>query len=432
MEEINTTTSPTEQGQQAPAADTKKAPLFTPYQAFVVAILALMQFTIILDFMILSPLGDILMKTLKITDAQFGTVVSAYALSAGASGLLAAGFADKFDRKKLLLFFYTGFILGTIFCGMANSYATLLIARIVTGIFGGVVGSIGMAIITDVFSINQRGRVMGFVQMGFAASQVLGIPIGLKIASAMGWHWTFFMVVIFGALIGIVTVIKLKPVNEHLKLQSDKNAFMHLWHTIQKRDYRIGFLATAFLSLGGFMIMPFTTAFLVNNVNIAQDDLSTIFFCTGIGSVIIMPLIGKISDSIDKFKLFTIGTILAGVMVIIYTNLTPVPLWIVIMINVVMFMGIMGRMVPSVALNSAVPGMADRGAYMSINSSLQQAAGGIGAIVAGLIVMRPDQSSPLQNFNILGYIMVAVFLLCMYFVYRVSKIVEKKAVKAAN
>jgi len=404
-----------------------KADKFTSYQVFVVAILALMQFTIILDFMILSPLGDILMKTLSITDAQFGSVVSAYALSAGVSGLLAAGFADKFDRKKLLLFFYVGFIVGTVFCGLAYSYETLLLARIVTGVFGGVVGSIGMAIITDVFAINQRGRVVGLVQMGFAGSQVLGVPIGLKLANLWGWHSTFFMVVALAIIIGAGIILKLRPINEHLKLQQDKNAFQHLWHTVRKRDYRIGFLATALLSMGGFMIMPFSTAFLVNNIHISQADLPTIFFITGIASIVIMPLIGKLSDSIDKFKLFAMGTFVASIMVLIYTNLPVVPLWGVILVNVIMFMGIMGRMVPSVALNSAIPAMYDRGAYMSINSSLQQMAGGVGAIVAGFVVVRPDQTSPLQNFNLLGYMMVGIFLLCMFFVYRVSEMIKNRA-----
>jgi predicted MFS family arabinose efflux permease len=151
---------------------------FTSYQVFIIAILALLQFTIILDFMIISPLGDLLMKKLDLVPSQFGSIVSVYAISAGVSGILAAGFADKFDRKKLLLFFYTGFLLGTVFCGLAWSYHTLLIARLVTGVFGGVVGSISMAIITDVFSLQQRGRVMGFVQMAFAGSQILGVPIG--------------------------------------------------------------------------------------------------------------------------------------------------------------------------------------------------------------------------------------------------------------
>src|SRR5688500_14987221 len=156
--------------------------------------MALLQFTLVLDFMILSPLGDILMKSLDMTTGQFGSVVSAYAISAGISGFLTAGFADKFDRKKLLLFFYIGFIAGTILCGIANSYPLLVGARIITGLFGGVIGSISMAIIADLFTMQQRGRVMGFVQMGFGASQVLGIPIGLYLANAWGWHAPFLWV----------------------------------------------------------------------------------------------------------------------------------------------------------------------------------------------------------------------------------------------
>ncbi|MGZ3863829.1 MAG: MFS transporter [Bacteroidia bacterium] len=399
---------------------------FSPYQKFIIVLIALLQFTIVLDFMILSPLGDILMKSLLMSTQQFGSVVSAYAISAGISGLLAAGFADKFDRKKLLLFFYMGFIVGTLFCGLANSYETLFVARIVTGVFGGVIGSISMAIITDLFHLNQRGRVMGFVQMAFAGSQILGIPIGLVIANKWGWNATFFMVVGLAFVIGIAVLLKLKPITEHLKLQSDKNALQHLWHTIRKRNYRTGFLATAMLSMGGFMLMPFTSAFIVNNVHIPQADLPIIFFCTGISSIIIMPIIGRVSDRIDKFKLFAIGSFIAMIMVVIYTNLTPVPIWQVIVINMILFMGIMSRMVPATALNSAVPDMADRGAYMSINSSLQQMAGGLAAIFAGFVVVQPTKTSPIENFNILGYVMVGFILLCLYFVSRVSKLVKSK------
>jgi len=161
-----------------------KKPVFTAYEKFVIAILSLLQFTVILDFMVLSPLGAILMPEMGISTSQFGLVVSVYAFSAGTSGLLAAGFADSFDRKKMLLFFYLGFVLGTLFCGVAHTYPLLLCARIITGIFGGVIGSISMAIITDAFKMEVRGRVMGFVQMSFAASQVLGIPIGLYLATS--------------------------------------------------------------------------------------------------------------------------------------------------------------------------------------------------------------------------------------------------------
>jgi predicted MFS family arabinose efflux permease len=410
-----------------------KQPLnFTPYQKFVVAVLALLQFTIVLDFMILSPLGDILMKSLNLTTKQFGSVVSAYAISAGISGFLAAGFADKYDRKKLLLFFYIGFIIGTVFCGLAYSYETLFLARIVTGIFGGVVGSIGMAIIIDLFSIQQRGRVMGMVQMAFAGSQILGIPIGLYLATKFNWHATFFMVVILSVIICIAVIFRLKPITEHLKLQTENNAFRHLLNTIKKRHYRIGFLAISLLSMGGFMLMPFTSAFLVNNVLIPQDSLPVIFLCTGISSIIVMPMIGKLSDKVDKFKLFTVGSLIATVMVVIYTNLPPVPIWIVIAINMIMFMGIMSRMVPATILNSAMPEMADRGAYMSINSSLQQMAGGLAAIFAGFVVVQPSKAGPIEHFNILGYVMVALILWGIYLMYRVSQIVKNKTNPVKN
>lgn len=400
---------------------------FTEYQRFVILILALLQFTIILDFMIISPLSDLMLKALQLSTSQFGSVVSAYGISAGIAGILAAGFADKFDRKKLLMFFYSGFIVGTVFCALAFNYQTLLIARIVTGLFGGVVGSVSMAIITDVFALSQRGRVMGFVQMAFAGSQILGIPIGLLLANHWGWHATFYMVVGLALCIATVVVLRLQPITGHLQLQSDKNPLEHLWHTVQKRNYRIGFMATTMLSLGGFMLMPFTSAFLVNNVQIPQDSLPVVFLFTGLSSMVIMPLIGRISDRIDKYKIFVFGSVLASIMVVVYTNLSPVPIYVVIMINMIMFMGIMSRMVPASALTSAVPEMYDRGAFMSINSSLQQMAGGVAAMFAGLVVVQRGQGHPLEHFNTLGYVMVVIFAISTLLIYRVSLVVKRKA-----
>ena len=167
---------------------------FTGYQKFVVFLLAITQFTVVLDFMVMSPLGDIMMKTLSISPSQFGVAVSAYAFSAGISGLLTAGFADRFDRKKLLLFFYIGFIIGTLMCSLENNYSMLITARIVTGLFGGVIGSISLAIVADLFPIQKRGRVMGYLQMGFGASQVLGVPIGLYLVNNWGWEAPFWMI----------------------------------------------------------------------------------------------------------------------------------------------------------------------------------------------------------------------------------------------
>ncbi len=386
-------------------------------------LLAITQFTVVLDFMVMSPLGDILIKSLDITPKQFSIAVSSYAFSAGLSGLLAAGFADKFDRKKLLLFFYSGFIIGTFLCGIAPTYETLVAARIFTGIFGGVMGSISMAVVTDLFDLRQRGRVMGVVQMGFAASQVLGIPVGIYLANMFEWHAPFLMIVVLSIIIAAIIVFKLKPINEHLFIKSERNVVAHFKHVLFLKNYRIAFLSTASLSIGGYLMMPFGSAFAVNNLGATQAQLPLIFMATGVSSLIVMPLVGKLSDRYNKFKIFTFGSIWAIIIILIFTNLANIPLWLIILLNILMFMGIMSRMIPATTLTSAIPSIPDRGAFMSINSSLQQIAGGVATMLAGLIIVQKDKFSPLENYGILGLIGGIIMGICIYFVYRVYRIV---------
>ena len=399
---------------------------FTHYQAMVIVLIALTQFTVVLDFMVMSPLGDMLMKSMELTTKQFGLAVSVYAFSAGTSGLLTAGFADKFDRKKLLLFFYVGFITGTLFCGLANSYVLLIAARIITGLFGGVIGSISMAIVADLFPLQQRGRAMGFIQMGFGASQVLGIPISLYIANHWGWQSPFLMIVGLATIIWTMVMLQMKPVTKHLELKTEKTAIKHLWHTLRLRDYRTGFLLTALLSIGGFMMMPWGSAFAVNNLHISYEQLPIMFMASGIAALIIMPLIGKLSDKIDKAKLFTVAALCMMVIIVIYTNLTPVPFFVIITLNILMMAAIMSRIVPAMALVSALPKMQDRGAFMSINSSLQQIAGGVAAAVGGMIVIQKTKTSPLQHYNTLGYVIVVIIILNIIQLYRVSNMIKAR------
>lgn len=398
---------------------------FTSYQKIVILILALTQFTVVLDFMVMNPLGDLLMKQLDLSTSQFGVVFSSYAFAAGISGFLSASIADKFDRKKLLVVFYIGFILGTLFCGFANNYHLMVAARIFTGIFGGVIGSISMAIIADIFEFNQRGRVMGFLQMGFGVSQILGIPVGLYFANKWGWQSPFYMIVILSVLIVGVGIFILKPVNEHLKLQKD-NPLKHMWNTIMNRNYRIGFLATAFLSVGGYLMMPWGSAYAVNNLGVSHDNLPLLFAIAGVSTLAIMPVIGILSDRMPKFTLFTIASLWMVVTVIIYTNMGVVPFWMVVGVNILMMMGIMSRMVPSQALTSSVPEMKDRGAFMSINSSLQQMAGGIAAALGGVIVVQKTETSPLEHFDILGYVVIAAICINILLTYRVNQVIEKR------
>src|ERR1700733_10278341 len=401
---------------------------FSRYQSILVALLAIVPFTIIIDFMIMSPLGAIIMPALDISAAQFGIAVSAYAFSAGISGILAAGFADRFDRKRLLLFFYLGFTCGTALCALAPNYHLLLLGRIVTGLFGGVMGSVVLAIITDLFALHLRGRVMGFVQTAFAASQVLGIPAGLFLSNHWNWH------VAFGALVGLSTagmaavLFLIKPVNGHLLLKQDKNAFRHLIATVVQPRYWMAFAVTTLLATGGYMLMPFGSAYTVHNLGIDIVHLPTIYLVSGLFSIFIGPLVGRASDAFGKFPTFAFGTAMSIVMVLIYTHLGQVSLAVVILVNVLMFIGIFSRMIPSQALISAIPDPSQRGSFSAVSASLQQLSGGLGSVLAAAIIAQ-NADGTLRHFDMLGYIVVGTSLLSLVAMYFIQKSVATQAGK---
>jgi predicted MFS family arabinose efflux permease len=395
-------------------------PAFSGYQKVVVGLLAFLQFAVILDFMLMSPLGAVIMPALSITPAQFGLVVSAYAFAAGAAGLLTAGFADRFDRKRLLLFFYTGFILGTLWCGLAQTFESLLAARIVTGLFGGVIGSVVLAIATDLFPPQMRGRVMGLIQTAFAASQVLGIPFGIYLSNHWNWHVPFLVLAGVGVLGGLLIATQMKPVDEHLKVPQEKNAFEHLLHTLTEPRYLLAFITVTFLATGGFMLMPFSSAFTVQNLGIDLDHLPTIYLVTGLATIFVGILVGKASDAFGKLRVFFTGTALTVVMVVVYTNLGVTPLSVVILVNVVLFIGIFSRMIPFQALMSQVPAQSQRGSFNAINASIQQLSGGLASLVAGHIVVS-GADGKIHHYDIAGYVVVATSLFTAYLIWRVQK-----------
>jgi predicted MFS family arabinose efflux permease len=404
---------------------------FSGYQRVVIGILGFLQFTVILDFMIISPLGAIVMPTLHISPQQFGFAVSSYAFSAGVSGFLAAGFADRFDRKRLLLFFYFGFMLGTLLCALATTYPLLLLARIVTGLFGGVIGSVVFAITTDLFPLEMRGRVMGVISTAFAASQVLGLPAGLYLTNHWDWHAPFLAIIAVGVPAGVIIMLFMRPVVGHLALKQERSALTHLINTITEPRFRLAFLLVMLLPTGGYMLMPFGTAYIVSNVGLTLSVLPVIYLVTGVSTIFVGPLVGKASDSFGKFPMFCVGSAVTVIMVPIWTNIGHVPLATVIVINVILFAGIFSRMIPSQALISAIPEPTKRGAFNSVSASLQQFAGGVSASVAGwLIVQRPNGS--LAHFDRLGYVVVAISLVTLALMYRVHKQVPEAVLRRSG
>ena len=399
---------------------------FTGYQKSVVGMLAFLQFAVILDFMLMSPLGALIMPALAIGPKQFGLVVSAYAFSAGAAGLLTAGFADRFDRKKLLLLFYAGFVVGTLWCGLAQSYEALLIARIVTGLFGGVIGSIVLAISTDLFPPQMRGRVMGFIQTAFAASQVLGIPAGLYLSNRWDWHVPFLAMAALGLAGGLVVAWRLQPVADHLKLKQEHSPWMHLLHALAEPRHLTAFATTALLTTGGFMLMPFSSAFAVGNLGIPMASLPTVYLVTGLCTIFAGPLIGKAADAFGKLPVFLLGTLLSIVMVLVYTRLGPIPLPVLVIVNAVMFVGIFSRIIPFQAMVSSVPAASQRGAFNAISASIQQLSGGVASVIAGHIVSL-GADGRLQHFDVVGDVIVGTSLVGVLLVWRLHRALQREA-----
>lgn len=402
----------------------KNSEPFSRYQIGLVIIIALIQFSVVVDFMVLSPLGTFVMKDMALQPSQFSLVVSGYAFSAFISAIATAGFADRFDRKRMLIFFFSGFILGTLFCALSNSYITLLLARIITGLFGGVMSSISYAIITDLFAVNQRGRVMGFVQMAFGVSQIVGIPLGLYLTSLADWHLPFYAIVSFAIVLLGGIVLFMKPVKDHLTNRDPHyRALDHFLHIFKTKRYLNGFLATALLTTGGYMLMPFGSDFAVQNLKLSAEQLPFMYMATGIFTFVTGPLAGVLSDKFGRYSLFVSGTIISIIIVLIYTRLGESSLWPIIALNVILFVGITFRIVPAQAMMTQIPAPADRGAFMSVNSAVQQLSGGIASTIAGMIVYKSADGS-IQNYPILGMVVTGTMIIAMLLMGRVHRMLK--------
>lgn len=404
-----------------------KEKLLTPYQILLMAILTVLQFTHALDFMIISPLGAMLTRLLHISPAEFGFVVSAYTFSAGAAGILSAAIADKFDRKKMLVFFYSGFIVGTFLCAWAPSYELLLAARIIAGAFGGVLASITLTIIGDVFPQQVRGRAMGVIQTSFSISQIAGIPLGLFIANRWGWHTPFVLIGLLGVTMLVVVLRWMRPVDGHLKTASpqEKKPLVHLQHIVSVPHHLLAFGVTALLAITGFVVIPYMSTFIVYNLGIPEQELPVLYLSIGIAGLLSSLLAGRLTDSLGAYKVYMVASSIVMVAIPIFTNLSHTTLAMLIGVNILLIVGIMGRTTSAMTLLTSVPEPQNRGAFMSINSAVQQISAGLAAMLGGLIVTPlPDKS--LSGFPTLGVISVGVVLLSMVGLYLVQRHVAQK------
>ena len=387
-------------------------------ERLLLVILACVNFTHIMDFMIMMPLGPQLMKLFDITPQQFGFAVSSYSLTAGVSGFISAFFVDKFDRKQTLLFAYIGFVVGTFACAFAPTYLLLVGARILAGLFGGMIGAQVLSIVADSVPYERRASAMGIVMMAFSMASVLGVPAGLWLASMYSWHAPFMVVGGIGLVVILLIYFLVPPITGHLQKAVQNHSPFHVMTDIWAApNQRKALTLSAVLMIGHFSIIPFLAPSLVGNAAFSQDHIFLIYLVGGALTFFTSPMVGKIADKRGKYPVFVVFALLSLIPVWLITNLWPMPLWIVLAISSLFFIFINGRMIPVQAMVSGVVPPEQRGGFMSINSSIQQLSSGVAANLGGLIVVKTVDGH-LEHYNWVGYISIILVLLSIWLASR--------------
>ncbi|CAN5550635.1 MFS transporter [soil metagenome] len=396
-------------------------------------ILAIIQFTVIMDFMIMMPLGPQLMRIFDIDPHQFGMIVSSYTFAAGIVGFISAFYIDKFDRKNALFYNYIGFSIGTILCAMAPTYFLLVTARIFTGVFGGVMGAIVMSIVGDVIPEERRGTAMGIIMASFSAASVAGVPAGLYFATLFGWHAPFYILGFLGLIISGTIYFVIPNIRYHLeKAHGEKLGPLRVLKDIFTDKNQV--TALTFISLliiGQFTIIPFISPYLVSNVGFSEQQLTWIYICGGAATILTNPWIGRLSDKYGKIKVFNVILLVSLLPLFTTTHMPRISIYIVLAFSTLFFITIGGRMVPAMTMITSTVKPQHRGGFMSIVSSVMQLSSGLSSFVAGYIVTK-EAGGELQNFDIIGYIAIAASLVTLFFVRKIKVVTNEDEVLPAE
>ena len=382
--------------------------------------LAFVQFSNILDGMILMPLAPTIKNVFLIDTQHFGWLVSSFGIAAGCSAFFSTFWADKFDRKIILIILYIGFIIGTYFCAIAPTYTMFLIARIFTGIFGGVCGSVILAIVGDIIPNERRASAMGMVMMGFALAAVAGIPLGLILSNKFGWQMPFYVICGLGFIILLCIIIFIPNVNAHLKSEN-KTSYKHFYSTLfSNKSMQIALAVPVVMMVAHMGIIPYISDFTVNNLHFNKEtDVPLMYLIGGLLSVVNSPLVGKISDKYGRYKVFAILSILAIIPLFLITNSTSTSVVLFLFCSSMFFIFSGGRMIPVQAMITSAVLPQFRGSFMALNSALQQFSLGIVTFIGGTIITN-NVNGELEHYNIVGYIAITATIVSIFLAKKIK------------
>ena len=383
--------------------------------------LAAINFTHIVDFMIMMPLGPQFTALFGISDAQFGLLVSAYTLAAGASGLLATTYVDRFERKTLLLRLYVGFALATLACGLAPTYATLMLARVAAGLCGGVLGALVQTIVGDAIPFERRGRAMGVVMVAFSLATVAGVPASLWLATALSWHAPFIAIALVSLAIGAAALWTLPRLGDHLVARRGGDSpITSLLAVLREPNHWRAFALTTLMMAGGFSIPPYLTIYATVNLKIPMEQIPLIYLAGGVATIFSSRLWGVLTDRWGKVQTFRLVSLCAVVPMLAVTHLPgATSLAGYLVATTLLFIFMSGRMVPGMAIVTSATAGPLRGTFMSLNGAVQSLAMGVAAFVGGLLIHR-DAAGLVQGYGHAGWLAAVLTLLSVAWVTRVQ------------
>lgn len=386
-------------------------------ELLVLLTLAGVQFTHIVEFMMVMPLGPYFSDLFHISDQQFGVLVSAYTLAAAFSGLLATVYIDRFERKKMLLILYVLFAAAAIGCGLASSYGHLLVARAASGFFGGILSAMVQTIIGQVIPYARRGKAMGIVMSSFSAATVLGVPTGLFLANHLGWHFPFFAVAGLSLFFTALAWFSLPSIPQERHESKSTNVFFNLSQVLKDGRYRLGLFFAALMMFVGFTVIPYITLYMQSNVGLALSDVPYVYLVGGIATLISTRWIGVLADRFGKQTVFICLSLGAMFPLLLLTNLPALTLAWILPVTTIFFVVVSGRTIPGMALLTAMPKPEVRGTFMTLTAASQSLAMGAAAWVGGLLIHR-DNMGIITGFWKTGLVGVGASLITIYLVRR--------------
>ncbi len=389
-------------------------------------LLAAINFTHIMDFMVMAPLGTYLMEYFTITPPEFAMLLAIYPVSAAVSSFSAAFFVDRFDRKRVLLTAYSGFIVGTICCALAPTFWILVVARGFAGLFGGLIGAQVLAIVADTFAFERRAQAMGAIMGAFSLASALGVPFGLYLATHFNWHAPFVAVAIMGVLLIPFTLKFLPAQRAHLDKAEAENTppvkrLQIIGDILRNPTQRIALALSGFLMAAHFLIIPFLNPFLEFNRGFSKKDVLYVYIVGGVLTFFTSPLMGKLADKWGKFRVFALAAIFSVVPIVLITNLPAWPLGVVLMLTGFWFIVSSGRSIPAQAMISEVVDPERRGGFMSLNSALQQLFTGSASLISGLIVTQNPTTHVVTGYDLTGYLSLVILAIAFFWAYRLNR-----------